>query len=297
MSKDRDNTHQPATLAAQDFEELPVEQLRQVAIELGLPADDKAGEQQLMGAIRRRREMIQELDRGAMLEVLAWARRTAPATAGKEDLARQIAAIRKWNYHRLSHRGLVTLALLRGICVEPEDSAEKIIHALRGQGSLREHLRHKRRAWVASLIGRVIGSHHEPDSLARTNDQAAPPPGDVKKLKAEIVQHGVVRGLASTIRNATDDYIQQKLDEIEARIDRKLDEIDRRLQEWRDREIVNRLRIIKITLVASILVAVLSFGYSRVKWHVVQAGAESQAPAGTSGQDGAKTAPGPQEKR
>jgi hypothetical protein len=67
-----------------------------------------------------------------------------------------------------------------------------------------------------------------------------------------------------------DDYVRQKLDEIEARIDKKLDEIDHRLGEWRDKEIANRLRIIKITLVASVVVAVLSLGYNYVRGCHVQ---------------------------
>ena len=41
--------------------------------------------------------------------------------------------------------------------------------------------------------------------------------------------------------------------------------IDRRLAEWRDKEIANRLRILKITLWASVIVASLSLIYSYVK--------------------------------
>ena len=47
-------------------------------------------------------------------------------------------------------------------------------------------------------------------------------------------------------------------------IDRKLDEIDRRLAEWRDKEIANRIRILKITLWASVIVGVFSLIYSYV---------------------------------
>jgi tetrahydromethanopterin S-methyltransferase subunit G len=75
----------------------------------------------------------------------------------------------------------------------------------------------------------------------------------------------VVGGIARTIRGVADGYVHEKLDEIEARIDRKLDEIDRRLGEWRDREIVNRLKIIKITLIASVFVFLLSLGYNYLK--------------------------------
>ena len=116
-------------------------------------------------------------------------------------------------------------------------------------------------------------------------------------LKEQIVERGVVRGLASTIRGVTDDYIRQKLDEIEQRIDRKLNEIDQRLQEWRDREIANRLRIIKITLVASIVVAILSFGYGWVQSHVARPmrPAARRPPPSTPGPSGesAPTDPAP----
>ena len=49
-----------------------------------------------------------------------------------------------------------------------------------------------------------------------------------------------------------------------ARIDRKLDEIDRRLGDWRDKEIANRIRILKITLWASVIVGVVSLLYSYI---------------------------------
>jgi hypothetical protein len=75
----------------------------------------------------------------------------------------------------------------------------------------------------------------------------------------------LIGGLAGRIKREADVYLNQKLDEIEARIDRKLDEIDRRLAEWRDREIANRIRILKITLWASVIVAAVSLVYSYVK--------------------------------
>ena len=76
---------------------------------------------------------------------------------------------------------------------------------------------------------------------------------------------GVVGGIAQKLRGAADLYVREKLDEIERRIDSKLDEIDRRLGEWRDQEVRNRLRIIKITLVTAIIVAVISLGYDYIK--------------------------------
>ena len=55
------------------------------------------------------------------------------------------------------------------------------------------------------------------------------------------------------------------MQEIEDRIDYKLDEIDRRLAEWRNRELANRLRIIKITLVVSVVIALLSLLYTYLR--------------------------------
>jgi hypothetical protein len=48
-------------------------------------------------------------------------------------------------------------------------------------------------------------------------------------LREQIADEGVVGGIARRIRGAADDYVHEKLDEIEQRIDRKLDEIDRRM--------------------------------------------------------------------
>jgi hypothetical protein len=66
------------------------------------------------------------------------------------------------------------------------------------------------------------------------------------------------------VKKSADSYVNQKLDEIESRIDRKLDEIDRRLAEWRDKEIANRIRILKITLWASVIVAAVSLIYAYI---------------------------------
>ncbi len=51
--------------------------------------------------------------------------------------------------------------------------------------------------------------------------------------------------------------------------DRKLDEIDRRLGEWRDKEIANRIRILKITLWATVIVGLASLLYSWVKVYML----------------------------
>jgi hypothetical protein len=83
-------------------------------------------------------------------------------------------------------------------------------------------------------------------------------------LKQEIEESGLFAGITSRLKKNADQYLNQKLDEIEARIDRKLDDIDRRLAEWRDKEIANRIRILKITLWASVIVGIVSLIYEYV---------------------------------
>ena len=97
----------------------------------------------------------------------------------------------------------------------------------------------------------------------------APPPSRAGSIKEEIEESGLFGGIAGRIKREADVYLNQKLDEIESRIDRKLDDIDRRLTEWRDKEIANRIRILKITLWASVIVAGLSLVYSYVKVYFV----------------------------
>jgi len=121
--------------------------------------------------------------------------------------------------------------------------------AARPEGLLARLRRHRRRL-TAKLVSKLLGE--SPEKAPDVSITHRP------SLEEHIEQRGVVGGLAEKLRGAADDYVAAKLDEIEQRIDCKLDEIDRRLAEWRDREIANRLRIIKITLVASVLVALLS---------------------------------------
>lgn len=290
MQDENDTSEVQAALATELTEaDVPIEALRRRAEELGLPSAPDALPEDLAADIQQRQALLNQLDEATMHEILAWARKPALAGADKEELARRIARIRKWNYHRLSHKALLTLALLRNLDLQEADPPDKIVHALRSRESFRQRLRRKRRALVASLVGKVMGLPRGQGAQAPARCETAASSPD---LKEQIVERGLVRGLASTIRGVTDDYIRQKLDEIEQRIDHKLNEIDHRLQEWRDREIANRLRIIKITLVASILVAILSFGYSRVKSHVAQVDRPGVTATTTEGSAGASSAHG-----
>lgn len=90
----------------------------------------------------------------------------------------------------------------------------------------------------------------------------------------------VLHGAAEKLRGAADSYIAAKLDEIEARVDNKLDRVEQRidakivelhrnLRELRDRELRHRLRMLKITLIFTVLVALLSLGYKWLSHYVL----------------------------
>ena len=248
MSEEAKTSGEPAR--SKNLDELPADELIQYGRDLGLQLDADMERSSLLLRIRERQALLGQLERDALLDVVVWARRPVRQSSGKEELAREIACIKRVDGRGLSRRGL--LALLRLRVYEP--FWDRVT-------------RHRRR-----VMGRVIGRFLE----GKTNDEvhADPPEGEDYKflpeesppsLREQIAEQGVMGGLARRIRGVADDYVREKLDEIELRIDRKLEEIDRRLEDWRDREIANRLKIIRITLVASVLVALLSLVYSLVR--------------------------------
>ncbi len=242
--------------SSRSLSDLPADELAAYAIELGLPVDAHVPRGELLRLIRERHELLLDLDREAMLEVVVWARMPVRRSAGKEELARGITGITKLHFEDLSDRGLTVLARLRGIVVDREEDRAAIEKKLRKQTGFWARVRRKRRSVVGGWVSRLV------EGGARKGDyQFLPEDGGAPSLKETIEDAGVVSGIAQKLRGAADQYVHEKLDEIEHRIDRKLDEIDKRMAEWRDREINNRLRIIKITLTAAILVAVISLGY------------------------------------
>ena len=101
-----------------------------------------------------------------------------------------------------------------------------------------------------------------------------PESGTTGELGEHSGKSGIVNGIARRLKGVADGYVEEKLDEVEERIDRKLDEIDSRLAEWRDRELANRLKIVKITLVGTILVGLLSLGYSYIQHRALSGGVD-----------------------
>jgi hypothetical protein len=260
------NTPQGESPPPARLEELPADELIVYGRQFGLTLEPQMDRQQLLLRIRERQALLAQLDREALLDVIVWARRPVRKSSTKEELAREIAAIKKVDARGLSRRGLLALMRLRGIPISGDEPTEVLVERLRVYEPFWARVTRHRRRIVGSIIGRFVeGSTDEqtPDEPhAGEEYKFLPEEPPASRLRDQIVEQGVVGGLARRIRGVADDYVKEKLDEIELRIDRKLEEIDRRLEEWRDREIANRLKMIRITLVASVLVALLSLGYS-----------------------------------
>jgi len=253
------NSEQPRLpLTAEQLGRLDDAALADVADALGLEIPAQIPRDTVIERIARRQVLIGRFDEAVLDRLLEWGGRPAVEPIGKYRMAGEVSRITKMSFSDLSDPALYVLASLRGVGVAADASRDELIRALKGAEGLMDKLRRKRRRFVARLVGKLIGETPEspPEGQAANNGLS---------VAEQIEQRGLVGGLAGKLRGAADDYVALKLDEIEQRIDLKLDEIDRRLAEWRDREIANRLRIIKITLVASVIVALISVIYAWCK--------------------------------
>lgn len=260
-------SHRNSPGQAAALEDLPHDELLRYGRSLGLELEDNLPSDELVRRLRRHRSLLVELDRDALLDVIKWSRRPVREGAGKEELVREIARITRTNYDSLSRRGLATLAGLREIATEESDTAEDLIDKLRKQDGFWKRFHRRRRSLMASWLAKMIdGDGGDSNDYRFLPEDTGGDAESIKdSLKRQIEDHGVVGGIASRLRGAADDYIRVKLDEIERRIDEKLSEIDQRLAEWRDREVANRLKILRITLAFTVLVAIMSLGYNYVK--------------------------------
>ena len=277
----------PADLPAQhtamplrQLQEMPRDELEALAEEFGLIPGDHRTPQQLVAAIHERRQLIASMDRDAMLDVVKWGRRPVPLNATREQLAQEIVRITSMRFAGLSQAGLVVLARMRGLVVSGNDPVPDLVKKLKKQEGVFARLNRKRRAVLGSLVSKVLGEEYgreyqflPPQDVPQSvgPGSTAPPPPRQSTIKEEIEESGLFGGIAGRLKRSADSYLNQKLDEIEARIDRKLDEIDRRLAEWRDKEIANRLRILKITLWATVIVAALALIYSYIRLYIMGA--------------------------
>jgi hypothetical protein len=259
----------PARAPQQQLGDLPMEELEAMAEEFGLDPRKHREKPDLVSAIHARRQLIATLDRQAMQDVLEWAGRPATAGITQEQLAIEIVHLKSMRFVGLSERGLIVLSLLRGCDLRGDETRDELVKQLKRQEGFFAKMKRKTRGWMGKRIERMMGDSTtelpppspEPHN-ARTDQKSGP---RQQALREEFEEAGFFSGIANRVKKQADSYVNQKLDEIEARIDRKLDEIDRRLAEWRDKEIANRIRILKITLWASVVVAAVSLIYSYVK--------------------------------
>ena len=249
----------PPTSAS--LSDLPLDQLIEYGRSLGLVLADETPQGEALRRVRERQQLLVDLDRDALLDIVVWLRLPVRQSAGKETLAKEIARCDPPDFEGLSQRGLEGFARLHGLAVRPGEPREEIERRLCRRGGLWGRVRRKRRKVMGRLITRLVsGDEEDRPAEYRFLPEDGPP-----SLQRNIEQQGVVGGIARKLRGVADDYVREKLDEIEQRIDRKLDEIDERLAEWRDREIANRLRILRITLVFSILVALICLVYDYLR--------------------------------
>jgi hypothetical protein len=254
-----------ATTPLRQLADRPQEELEIIAEDLGLKPHRFKSRQQLVSAVHARRQQIAGMNREAMVDVLRWANRAPLPGTSKEALAHEIVSLRTMRFDGLSQRGLVVLGSLRGLELKGDEPVPLLIRRLKRQESFFAKMNRKRRTLLGAVVSNFVGSGHSAPSRPGA-------PGDVTQarslsIKHEIEEAGPFGGLAGRIKKSADGYVNQKLDEIEARIDRKLDEIDRRLAEWRDKEIANRILILKITLWASVIVGLFSLIYSYIQIH------------------------------
>ena len=256
-----------AVSPSRQLAELPRDELDHLAEEYGLDPTKYKSRQALVIAIHDRRQMIGSMDREAMLDVVRWGRRPVTSSATKEQIAQEIARIRSMRFAGLSQPGLVVLARLRGLDARDVDPVPVLVRKLKKKEGFFSRLNRKRRAWLGGFVSRMIGEEGPSDYRFLPPGEQSPGtsgPAPSPTIREDIEESGLFGGISSRIKKTADQYLNQKLDEVEARIDRKLDEIDRRLAEWRDREIANRIKILKITLWASVIVALVSLIYSYV---------------------------------
>ncbi|NLX03595.1 MAG: hypothetical protein GXY33_00470 [Phycisphaerae bacterium] len=246
--------------AALNLDQMPAEELRVLAGHLMVHMPATADRDSVAAAVTRQLVILDGIEREALLDVVVWARRPVSRSAGKLELVREISQLRFVSYKGLSLRALAALAELRGLRVPDAVTDRMLRHLLYRSDGWSGWFARKRRALVGGMIGKLLDEDERDEEYQFLPERPVEP-----SLRRHIEQQGVMSGIATRLRSAADDYLNTKLDEIETRIDRKLDQIDQRLAEWRDQEIANRLRIIKITLTASIIIALISLVYTLIR--------------------------------
>src|SRR5436190_98155 len=132
------------TMPAQQLSQLPKDELEHLAEDLGLDPTRFKTRQHLVAAIHERRQAIAAMNREAMLDVVRWGRRPVSANASKEQLALEIARIKLMRFSGLSQRGLVVLAVMRGVTLRGDENIPALVRKLKRQEGFFTKLNRKR---------------------------------------------------------------------------------------------------------------------------------------------------------
>lgn len=132
---------------------------------------------------------------------------------------------------------------------------------------------------LSVAVGKLVDENLKPvkDDATAEDEQASAAKASERDALVARAKASAAKTVVDKLRGAADDYIAAKLDEIELRVDAKLEEINSQidqktealldqLRELRDRELRHRLRLLKITLIFTVIIAALSLGY---RWLVV----------------------------
>src|SRR3954470_2416023 len=134
----------PSNQPNRQLSEIPKDELEHLAEEYGLDPSNFRTRQHLVTAIHERRQIIAAMDREAMLDVIKWGRRPVTFNAGKEQIAQEIARIKSMKFAGLSQRGLVVLALMRGLPASNQELVPVLIRKLKKQEGIFSKINRKR---------------------------------------------------------------------------------------------------------------------------------------------------------
>ena len=234
-----------------ELEEVGDVELRGIAEDLGFDVGRKESRSDVISRIRARRLVIDEVSREEFARILRWAGEEVKDFHAKDLLVRRFYRVNFRRTEGLSPEDLRIVGRLRGLEFDEDTPTEEIAASIEASA----------KRWTDVLKragGRVVG--YIAKKVAGADDDEMAPPEDEQK----VVSASLRKGFKAALRFSMDDYIAEKLDEIESRIDRKLDDLDRKMDDWRTREVRHRLRIIKYTIIATVIVAVISIIYKLV---------------------------------
>lgn len=239
---------------ARTLEELSDVELRGRAEDIGLEAPKKEHRVDLIARVRARQEVIDGVSRQELAGILRWAGEEVKDFHAKELLVRKFYRVNFKRTAGLGSEQVRIVARLHQLEFDERTTDEELARAVEAHAKRWTDVLKRAGGRVVGFIARqVAGDRRGGDEMESPEEPEA------------RVSEGLKKGFKAALRFSMDDYITEKLDEIETRIDRKLDELDRKMDDWRAREVRHRLRIIRYTIVATVIVAVISILYKYIR--------------------------------